>query len=97
MEPVEAKAVDRISNSEILDPEIPKSWIQKSRNLKSGIHYSRKWIPSDSENMKLILDKYRALPPTVRRRTLLPTAPKNICQSQKLNTLPSENKNTCEL
>jgi hypothetical protein len=35
MEPVEAKAVDRISKSEILDPEIPKSWIRKSQNLGS--------------------------------------------------------------
>jgi len=31
---------------------------------------------SDSENMKLIIDKYRTLPPTVRRRTLSSTAPK---------------------
>ena len=83
MEPVEAKAVDRISKSEILDPEIPKPWIQKSKNLKSGNCDSRKWIPSDSENMKLIIDKYRALPPTVRRRTLSPTAPKKYLPKPK--------------
>ena len=68
---------------EILDLEIPKPWIQKSKNLKSGNCDSRKWIPSDSENMKLIIDKYRALPPTVRRRTLSPTAPKKYLPKPK--------------
>jgi len=43
MEPVEAKAVDRISKSEILDPEIQKSWIRKSKILDPEIQKSEIW------------------------------------------------------
>jgi len=43
MEPVEAKAVDRISKTEILDPEIQKSWIRKSKILDPEIQKSEIW------------------------------------------------------
>ena len=47
----------------------PKIWNLGSGNREIGSNLIQ-------QNMKLIIDKYRALPPTVRRRTLSSTAPK---------------------